>query len=345
MSDNLLTSKDILEKAGISRATLNNYIARGFLPKPLVSRPEITGSGPRQIGHFAPEVLERIELIQRLKKGGVSMDEIGMRLASSNANPINALRGGGSSGGGGNGADTYSKSVTPTNSAQMDSSESLTLTVEQLPHIAYMVNYKFEVLWLNEKARTGLPGLFKQMPPGTDDRSIFKLLMSREEELLPDYSAMLRLNLTLAKERMGLDGILMPLRGVPSSRLRMVEEQLVRRGVTDARVLDEITYSEAAELAYNGAKVLHPRTLAPLIERHIPVWSKNSFAPEKPGTRIVAALAHEHPGGPRAVTSMREVALISVEPEPGMVSGTKLMAEALEVALKPDLSNSKACSW
>lgn len=103
------------------------------------------------------------------------------------------------------------------------------------------------------------------------------------------------------------------------------------RLIPDARVLDEITYNEAAELAYNGAKVLHPRTLAPLIERHIPVWSKNSFAPEKPGTRIVAKLTEEHPGGPRAVTSMREVALISVEPEAGMVSGTKLMAEALEV--------------
>ena len=59
------------------------------------------------------------------------------------------------------------------------------------------------------------------------------------------------------------------------------------RLVSDARVLEEVTYNEAAELAYNGAKVLHPRTLAPLVERQIPVWSKNSFAPEKPGTRIV----------------------------------------------------------
>ena len=59
------------------------------------------------------------------------------------------------------------------------------------------------------------------------------------------------------------------------------------RLVPGARVLEEITYHEAAELAYNGAKVLHPRTLAPLVERAIPVWSKNSFAPEKPGTKIV----------------------------------------------------------
>ncbi len=59
------------------------------------------------------------------------------------------------------------------------------------------------------------------------------------------------------------------------------------RSVPEARVLDALTYNEAAELAYNGAKVLHPRTLAPLIERQIPVWSKNSFHLEHPGTRIV----------------------------------------------------------
>src|ERR1700722_15460371 len=69
----------------------------------------------------------------------------------------------------------------------------------------------------------------------------------------------------------------------------------------DAAVLDEVTYAEAAELAYNGAKVLHPRTLAPLIERKIPVWSKNSFAPEKPGTRIVSSIGAAN--GARAVTS------------------------------------------
>jgi len=61
------------------------------------------------------------------------------------------------------------------------------------------------------------------------------------------------------------------------------------RLVPDSAVLREVTYREAAELAYNGAKVLHPRTLAPLIDKKIPAWSKNSFAPEKPGTKIASA--------------------------------------------------------
>jgi aspartate kinase len=100
------------------------------------------------------------------------------------------------------------------------------------------------------------------------------------------------------------------------------------RLVPDPAVLDEVTYREAAELAYNGAKVLHPRTLAPLVERQIPVWSKNSFAPEKPGTKIVPEV--KAPPGPRAVTSMAHVALISMEPASPEISGTRLMGRALD---------------
>jgi aspartate kinase len=100
------------------------------------------------------------------------------------------------------------------------------------------------------------------------------------------------------------------------------------RLVKDAAVLDEVTYAEAAELAYNGAKVLHPRTLAPLVELQIPVWSKNSFAPHKPGTKIVSHF--DEPKGARAVTSMSKVALISMEPANALLSGTRLMARALD---------------
>jgi bifunctional aspartokinase / homoserine dehydrogenase 1 len=100
------------------------------------------------------------------------------------------------------------------------------------------------------------------------------------------------------------------------------------RIVPDVAVLDEVTYAEAAELAYNGAKVLHPRTLAPLVEKQIPVWSKNSFAPHKPGTKIVSSF--EEPKGARAVTSMSDVALISMEPANAVLIGTRLMARSLD---------------
>lgn len=100
------------------------------------------------------------------------------------------------------------------------------------------------------------------------------------------------------------------------------------RIVPDAAVLEEVTYNEAAELAYNGAKVLHPRTLAPLVERRIPVWSKNSFAPDKPGTRIVPRIQVSN--GARAVTSLPHVAMISIEPASGIINGAQIMGRAVE---------------
>ncbi len=107
------------------------------------------------------------------------------------------------------------------------------------------------------------------------------------------------------------------------------------RLVPNAQVLAAVTYAEAAELAYNGAKVLHPRTLAPLAEAQIPVWSKNSFAPEKPGTRIVPHV--EGVRGPHAVTSMADVALVSIEPASAALSGTKVMARSLDALARANV--------
>jgi aspartokinase/homoserine dehydrogenase 1 len=107
------------------------------------------------------------------------------------------------------------------------------------------------------------------------------------------------------------------------------------RLVPEARVLSEVTYSEAAELAYNGAKVLHPRTLAPLADREIPVWSKNSFALEKPGTRIVSKI--QASTGARAVTSTAKVALISMEPSSVSLMGAQIMGRALDALARANV--------
>ena len=101
---------------------------------------------------------------------------------------------------------------------------------------------------------------------------------------------------------------------------------------SDARLLDEVTYNEAAELAYNGAKVLHAKTLAPVADAGIPVRIKNSFHPERPGTRISAKPAGEP--GVRAVTSLADVVLISIEAADLSISGAQLMARALQAAAR-----------
>jgi len=83
------------------------------------------------------------------------------------------------------------------------------------------------------------------------------------------------------------------------------------RLVPTARLLREISYNEAAELAYFGAKVLHPKTLRPVVESEIPVWIRNSFAPEKPGTRITAG-GHPTEHGVRAITAIPNVSMITI---------------------------------
>jgi len=89
------------------------------------------------------------------------------------------------------------------------------------------------------------------------------------------------------------------------------------RLVREAQVIPEISYREAAELAYFGAKVLHPKTLRPVVEAAIPVWIRNSFAPERPGTKITPE-GQGRSVGVKALTAIQEVTLISVG-GPGIV--------------------------
>ena len=89
------------------------------------------------------------------------------------------------------------------------------------------------------------------------------------------------------------------------------------RLVPEARTIPEISYREAAELAYFGAKVLHPKTLRPVLPAGIPVWIRNSFDIEKPGTKITPQ-GRSIGGGVKALTAIRDVALISVG-GPGIV--------------------------
>jgi len=66
------------------------------------------------------------------------------------------------------------------------------------------------------------------------------------------------------------------------------------RVVADAFTLRYVTFAEAAELAYFGAKVLHPKTIEPAVQAKIPVRILNTFAPDDPGTLVVAESTEEN---------------------------------------------------
>jgi aspartate kinase len=83
------------------------------------------------------------------------------------------------------------------------------------------------------------------------------------------------------------------------------------RLVPEARIIPGISYREAIELSFFGAKVLHPKTIQPVMKKQIPVWIKNSFNPECAGTRIVPS-APDGPPGVKAITSLSKANLITV---------------------------------
>ena len=84
------------------------------------------------------------------------------------------------------------------------------------------------------------------------------------------------------------------------------------KSVPNARVLADVHYREAAELAFYGAKVLHPRTMIPLVDRRIPLFVRNAFRPESSGTRI-AADVKPGPYPVKALTAIHRQALIAIE--------------------------------
>ena len=83
------------------------------------------------------------------------------------------------------------------------------------------------------------------------------------------------------------------------------------RVVPEAVQLGALSYDEACELAYFGAKVVHPQTMAPAIERGLPIIIRNTFHPEHPGTRITAE--RDHAGPVKGLTLSPDLAIVNLE--------------------------------
>jgi aspartate kinase len=81
--------------------------------------------------------------------------------------------------------------------------------------------------------------------------------------------------------------------------------------VPNAHTLAEMTYSEAAELSYYGAKVLYPKTILPVVKDEIPLLIKNSFFPERAGTRITAKTSSSDTDV-KAISSIKNISLITI---------------------------------
>jgi class 3 adenylate cyclase/predicted DNA-binding transcriptional regulator AlpA len=157
----VISSKEILDKTGISRASLNNYIGLGLLPKPIIMNPSAVG-GPRQLGYFPDSSIEQVRRIQQLKREGTNMAKI-VSMISGNAAAIQEN-------------SSVSSDATPPKSANPDSHEVLRVTVEEFVHPAYMINQNFEVVWFNKGAKAQFFDSFPCLPATSRERNIFQLI-------------------------------------------------------------------------------------------------------------------------------------------------------------------------
>lgn len=185
----MLSSKEVIERTNISRATLNNYIALGVLPKPAVLRPDGPEVRAPRLGYFPHSVIGTIDRVNALKKGGHSMAEIVELLQAPTDAPMpqapakNRLE------------VLEVPSVLPGNGLR------LTLDVAARP--AYMVNNRFELEWWNEEANAILAGGRLSTAAEGIERNLFKLLcVSETARLAESRDVLADFHLAIAKGRL-----------------------------------------------------------------------------------------------------------------------------------------------
>jgi len=196
----MLDSKQLIEITGISRATLNNYVAMGILPSPEVRPPQGGSSRATRLGYFADEAVDIIQQVQQLKKEGLSMaqiaeqigsqraaghDEMEAKAAHSSATPPHSSAQ----------APIHASNYSDKNSASSSVGEQGSLAslsfdqdIESLPGPAYMVNNNMELIWWNENAETAFFTADSELPRDLESRNLLQLLfaspLARDEQQL-----------------------------------------------------------------------------------------------------------------------------------------------------------------
>lgn len=226
----MLTSKEIIERTGISRATLNNYIASGLVPRPQVLPPGPRDGAAPRIGYFPDDTIARIEVIQRLKREGWTISRIAEHLSAhppaAPESPVTAAS-----------APIASVPIAsaparvpaaalaaPAPASPID--PALRLWLPQGRGAAYLVDHGLRIVWANDDARaSGLSPLAGVTREGAG--SILPHLLA--VDAAGGRDALLRFHLEMARQRSAAAGDL--LRDLPQHHAAAVEN--VYREVRD----------------------------------------------------------------------------------------------------------------
>jgi adenylate cyclase len=245
----LLTSKEIIERTGISRATLNNYIASGLVPRPQVLPPGPQDGAAPRIGYFPDDTVARIEAIQRLKREGWSITRIAEHLAANppaasgtavapapqakGSAPVPAAAGRGVSGPG----DVSGR-----------------LWLRDVRHPAYIVDDGFNIVWANDEARAGN---LSPLAHGTrgEGGSVFEHLLDLDPAKGRD--AILRFHLDVARQRSVAGADLFG--RLPQSDAASLESMLREARVQDPRLVSHVHVPASGGVPARLAYAVHLR--------------------------------------------------------------------------------------
>jgi adenylate cyclase len=211
----LLTSKEIIERTGISRATLNNYIASGLVPRPQVLPPGPEHGAAPRIGYFPDDTIARVEEIQRLKREGMSIARIAEHLAAHPPGQQPAAAAAAP-------AATPAPAAAPFAARPTTLSAALTQMGAQVAHPAYLVNEAFRIVWANDQARSDVLSPLAQRS-GIEGSNALSQLLAVEEAR--GREALLRFHLQVAQARGAIPGLFRELPTTEASRLqRLLDE-------------------------------------------------------------------------------------------------------------------------
>ena len=228
---NLITSKDIIEKTGISRATLNNYIKLGILPKPIVRRPGPEERGVKQIGYFPADVLERILKVKLLKQQGNSMEDIAQMFQDSVEDDYEAAT---------KEVSEKDKITRPVEKVPVEkttrriSDSELHVTIADINSPAYMINHNFEIEWINKAAEEEIFNHNIHAIIDAESRNIFKLLLREElQHHFKNWLESVALHLTVLQNRINESRLRRIYPGVTESAINILSDLFAERNIAN----------------------------------------------------------------------------------------------------------------
>ncbi len=229
------------EERGNLPRHLNNYIAAGILPKPVVKRSASDTSRAPRIGYFPSSTLKVIERVAELKKQGLSMAEIVSSFDGQKSPKAKDRKG----------ERRGDKRRGTWDPAQSMPDSGVRLTLDKVSGPAYLVNGKFELEWANREAWEQALGMAEGIPGDITERNLFTLLLGDGPiSQAEGAEELLRFHLGIAKQRLSKSALMTIDAGLGDDELntlaRLYDE-------TEAAGSAQILHAQA-NLATRGAK-------------------------------------------------------------------------------------------